>query len=173
MRFDTTGQAFLNNLSHDLTEDGAWLLVQGVGPNAGHSGRIELDPAGWSAGENRYTYSDLQGLSGGVTAAVLEPGAVRFTASGADWPWDPAGPQNSVWVYFGFGEEVFCAEFGGTVLSTQAGSFIAENAAAPAACPAAACGNAEREFGEACDDGNHVEDDGCTNTCEICVCVGE
>ena len=173
VRFDTTGQAFLNNLSHDLTEDGAWLLVLGVGPNAGHSGRIELDPAGWSASLDGYTYSDLQGLSGGVTEAVLEPGSVQFAASGADWPWDPAGPQNSVWVYFGFGEEVFCAEFGGTVLSNQVGSFIAENAAAPAACPAATCGNGEREFGEACDDGNHVEDDGCTSTCEIGVCVGE
>ncbi len=35
------------------------------------------------------------------------------------------------------------------------------------------CSNGIVELGEACDDGNLIEDDGCTSTCEVGSCVGE
>jgi cysteine-rich repeat protein len=34
----------------------------------------------------------------------------------------------------------------------------------------ASCGNAEVEVGEACDDGNSENADGCSNACEIARC---
>ena len=34
----------------------------------------------------------------------------------------------------------------------------------------ATCGNGSIEVGEACDDGNEANDDGCTNSCAMAIC---
>ena len=51
-------------------------------------------------------------------------------------------------------------------LYTDAGT----STGAPAGClqaSSSSCGNGAREHGEACDDGNDADGDGCSSTCEV------
>jgi cysteine-rich repeat protein len=171
-QFSTMTQPQLDG-SHDPTVEPTWLLVRGYGPNGGTSGRIDLDPTAWSATAEGYAYDDPSGSRGGIRILTLQQGSLIVLGGGPSWPWDPGGPQQSVWFYFGIDEESFCASFGGAITQNQAGRFAASSAIAPAACPPAVCSNGVVELGEACDDGNLVEDDGCTSSCEVGSCVAE
>ncbi|MEE2673222.1 MAG: hypothetical protein VX466_05465 [Myxococcota bacterium] len=172
-RFGALGQLS----DHDPTLDPSWLLVRGYGEDGGTSGRIDLDPAYWSLTADGYVYDDPSGSRGGIHSVWLgyapELDSLLVEGSGPNWVWEPAGSQQSVWAYFGIDDESFCTSFGGTISQNQAGLFEADLAAPPAACPTAVCSNGIVELGEACDDGNLVEDDGCTTTCEVGNCVAE
>jgi len=157
---------------HDPTLEPTWILVRGYGANGGTSGRIDLDPANWSPTSEGYAYDDPSGSRGGIQSITLNPAFMVVVGGGPNWTWEPAGSQQSVWFYFGIDEESFCASFGGTITENGAGLFRANDAVPPAACPVAVCSNGVVELGEACDDGNLIENDGCTTTCEVGNCVG-
>ncbi len=176
-RFQFLAKSHLVGLGHDPRTVPTWILIRGYGNEGGASGRILLDPMKWKPlGRNGnikgYKYVDREGTRGGVKKVVLKPGRLLVAAGGVNWPWEPAGPQDSVWVYFGIEDESLCANFGGKIKKNEAGHFRATDATPPV-CPASMCGNAEIELGEDCDDGNLVEDDGCTSQCEVGTCVGE
>ncbi len=162
---------------HDPSVGGAALLVRGVGPDAGHSGLIQLDPTLWKplgkpAGSDGYKYVDKKGTHSSVRKVVLRNGKLQVLARGEDWPWEPAGPQNEVWVHVRVEDEWYCSRFGGEMKKNEADFVKAKNALSPGACPDQVCGNGIVELGEDCDDGNLDEEDGCTRTCEIGTCVG-
>ncbi len=163
--------------AHDPAVDPTWILIRGYGTDGGTSGRIDLDPAFWSATAEGYAYEDPSGSRGGIQTAALNFGAsldsIAVTGGGPNWTWEPADSQESVWFYFGIEDESYCASYGGTITENEAGLFEANDATPPAACPAAVCSNGVVELGEACDDGNLVENDGCTTTCEVGNCVAQ
>ncbi len=176
VRFSAKNQPALA-LSHDPRDTPTWFLVRGYGANGGSSGKIVLDPSKWTAiggdGNVRgYRYRDKAGTRGGVQKILWKPGRLGIRAGGANWPWSPQGPQSWMGVYFGIQDETVCANFGGVVGKNEAGVFRSKRAAAPDGCPEAVCGNGVVELGEACDDGNLVEDDGCTSECLEGECAG-
>lgn len=177
VRFVATGPAIV--LDRDPSGIAtSWVLVRGYGQNGGTSGRIDLNSKKWKVIGRRksprgYKYSDPAGKRGGVKKVLLKPGKLTIVAAGKNWPWRPAGPQESVWVHFGIEGESFCASFGGDIQRNEANLFLAAQAISPGQCPAAVCGDAVVELGEDCDDGNLVEDDGCTSQCTVGNCVGE
>ena len=175
VRVIATGEAV--DPGHDPAKTATWLLVRGYGARGGTSGRIELDPKKWKAIGKRknlkgYKYVDRAGKRGGVEKILLKPGRLVIVAAGKNWPWRPAGPQDSIWVHFGIEQETLCASFGGTIEKNEADLFLASAATSPGRCPAAVCGNGEIELGEDCDDGNLADDDGCTTACAAGACVG-
>jgi cysteine-rich repeat protein len=160
---------------HDPATAGFSIQIVGTGPQAGHSGLIDLDPALWRtvgnpASPKEYRYRDPDGTRGGITRVRLRSGKLRIVGKGENLPWLPAGAQDAVWVIVKFEAETYCAEFGGKVRRNEAGAFRALNAPAPDECLEPVCGNREVELGEACDDGNLNEVDGCTSACELGPC---
>ena len=161
-------------VSHDPAQAGTWVLVRGEGANAGRTPLIALDPTMWGAGVSGFVYDDATGGADGITSVVLDDGALSIAGSGSGWPWSPAGAQDAVWVHFRIADEWFCAEFPGVGASVNAaGDFQSDAALAPVECPEVVCGNGVIEGLEACDDGNLVEDDGCTSACEVGECTAQ
>ncbi|MGH0037335.1 MAG: hypothetical protein ACQGVK_20100 [Myxococcota bacterium] len=155
------------------------LVAAGFGDVENSSGRIELDPARWT--EKRrdgdlvgYRYLDRTASRGGVRKVRWEKGRLVVKARGADWPFKPAAGASPVWVVVLGDDDRFCAAFdpdaGTLVRRNEKGLYKARDASRPAACPARICGNGVEEAGEQCDDGNRVDDDGCTNVCTIGTC---
>jgi hypothetical protein len=167
-------------VDHDPRAEGFALLVVGEGGGANRSELIELDAALWKpigdgADPKGWKYKDKDGTRGGVTQVVLKDGRLKIKAKGELWSFSPGEPQDSIWVHASIEDEWYCAQFGGVVQKNDAGVFKARDAAAPGACPQATepvCGNAEQEVGEACDDGNLVDDDACANDCASAACEG-
>jgi cysteine-rich repeat protein len=109
-----------------------------------------------------------------VRKVRLEQGQLVIEAKGPLWSFVPDVPQGSVQVAAKIGADWVCAEFGGEVKKDLAGRFEARSAPAPGACELEVCGNGTVDPGEACDDGNLVDDDECTNACASGTpCVGE
>jgi len=163
-------------IGHDPSAVETWLLVRGAGETSGTTGKIVLDPSKWrtmgtSSLPKGYEYRDESRSHGGVKKVVVTPGKLLVVAGGPEWPWTPSGPQDEVWVHFGVEQESYCARFGDEALKTNGtGRVIARNAAVPNECPQQVCGNATLELGEVCDDGNLVENDGCTSSCAAGAC---
>ena len=171
-RFGARG-AGLPILSHDPATVESWLLVRGVGETPGTTGKIVLDPSKWKPMRKSrgYEYRDESRSRGGVKKVILTQEKLIVVAGGPGWPWMPAGPQDEVWVHFGLERESYCSRFGDdAVKTTKAGRVIARKAAVPNECPAQLCGNGKLELGEVCDDGNLVDDDGCTSSCAAGEC---
>ena len=159
----------------DPTE-GFRLVVRGTGDGAGRSElvQIEPDPALWkalggAASPKGWQYKDKAGTRGGLRKVRIDKGGIAIDAKGPNWSFVPAGPQGTVQVAVRIGLAWVCAEFGGEVKKDEAGRFEAKAAPAPAACELVFCGNGAVDEGEACDDGNLVQTDGCSNSC----CAGE
>jgi cysteine-rich repeat protein len=149
-------------------------LVRGEGANAGRTPLIALDPTKWSAEVSGFSYDDPAGGADGITSVVFDDGILSISGAGMGWPWSPAGAQDAVWVHFRIEDEWFCAEFPGVGASVNvAGDFQSGAASAPVTCPEEVCGNGVVEGLEACDDGNLVEDDGCTSVCEVGECSAQ
>jgi cysteine-rich repeat protein len=171
--FDASGEPGIV-VSHNPLVSLTALLVRGEGAYAGRTPLIRLDPSAWGQTPGGYLYSDPGSARGGITGVLLEAGELRIDGGGAGWPWSPAGPQDSVWLYFRIEDEWYCAEFPAAAASVnEAGRFEAGAVAAPGGCPEQVCGNGEVELGEACDDGNLVEDDGCTSACAVGECTAQ
>jgi cysteine-rich repeat protein len=158
--------------SHDPALAPTAVLVRGEGA-AGRSPLVSLDPTRWSPSGDGFAYGDPGGARGGLTAATLQNGALSFQA-GSGWPWSPEGAQDAVWVHFRVEDEWYCARFpaAGAAVN-QVGHFASGAAPAPAACPEAVCGNGAVEPGEECDDGDLVEDDGCSSACRFVECASQ
>jgi len=176
VRFIAEGPT-ISTLGHDPRGADVWMLVRGGGPEGGTTGKILFDRSKWrTIGEDDapkgYKYLDKSRAAGGIKKAVLKSGKLLVVAGGPAWPWIPAGAQDDVWVYVGVEEETFCAAFTGDAMKkNRAGQLVARKASAPNECPASVCGNGVLELGEVCDDGNLVEDDGCTRECAAGVCA--
>ncbi len=178
VRFSAKDQSPALALEHDPAQSSTWLLLRGYGANGGSTGKIELDPDKWKTlgrddNIKGYKYTDKAGTRGGVQKIYWKRGSISISAGGANWPWSPQGSQDWIGVYFGVEDETVCADFGSDsdIKKNEAGAFRSKRAPAPAGCPEAVCGNGVVELGEACDDGNLVEDDGCTRECAEGVCV--
>ncbi|MFP6639595.1 MAG: hypothetical protein VCC04_05070, partial [Myxococcota bacterium] len=173
--FSTANEPTLS-LGHNPSTEGFRLLVSGAGANAGRSFMIDLDSTAWSyqPSPGVWTYSDPSGAEAGVTDVSIGDGGVSIQASGPNWPWEVTGSQDEIWVQFWIEDESYCANFsastGANFSFNQAALVMASNASAPTICPATQCGNDVVEAGEACDDGNSNELDGCTSLCEIGEC---
>jgi cysteine-rich repeat protein len=177
VQFSFTGQEPIL-LGHDPRTHDTAVLVYGTGENADSTGRLELDRNLWSPemdpgpAISGYSYSDP---SGPIESATLRQGELSVTGSTADWPWTPAGSVDELWFWFVIEEEWFCAEAdvqtAGQMTANQQGNVRFLDTTAPASCPDRVCGNGIREIGELCDDGNRVEDDGCSNDCQSDICT--
>ena len=166
--------------STDPASTGSAVLVGWTGSGGTGAGRtelIQLDPTRWlglgnPAGSKGYKYLDKTQAAGGIKKILFKPGnkggLLKILAKGYSWSWPQGGPHDAVWVHFAIEDEWYCAEFSGaTAKKNEDGLFKATNALAPdGGCPEQTCGNGVQELGEECDDGNLVDDDGCSNTCE-------
>jgi cysteine-rich repeat protein len=175
VRFVAQGED-VSLLGHDPATVESWLLVRGLGEARGLTGKIALDRAKWkpigkASNPKGYKYVDPSRARGGVKKVVLKEGKIVVIAGGRAWAWMPAGPQDEVWVHFGLEDESYCARFGeDAVKRSKEGRFVARQAVVPNECPVPLCGNGILELGETCDDGNLVEDDGCTTSCAAGEC---
>jgi len=175
VRFVARGEG-LPLFGHDPSVLESWLLVRGMGDELGTTGKIVLDPSRWkpigkASNPKGYKYLDESRARGGVKKAILKNGKLVVVARGPEWPWMPSGPQDEVWVHFGLEDESYCARFGvDAIKSSKAGRFVARKATVPNDCPAQLCSSGTLELGEVCDDGNLVEDDGCTSSCAAGEC---
>ncbi len=161
---------------HDPRVDPASLLLRG---STGRSKLVDLPGEFWTPIPNRdnvpprgWLYSDPSGSQGGIVRVLFANRRLVVNGQGESLAWVPDAAQDEVWIHFQMEEEQFCAHFDGDASWSANGpdGLLVEDAAAPDACPEPVCGNGTLEFGEACDDGNLVDDDGCTNTCEIGDC---
>lgn len=142
------------------------ILIVGEGPEGGTSGLIELDPTYWKGSRQTrvYRYRDPAGTAGGVKKILFRPGKLVIKASGPGLPWTSDRAElDRVWVLFRLEQEWSCARLKGKMRPSV--GFRARKASAPAGCPASLCGNGVIEDGEACDDGNLDDLDGCTHAC--------
>lgn len=163
-------------VEHDPSSDGFKLLV--VGESGAHSGLIRLDPTGWKpigkpGNVKGWKYKDKTRSRGGIEKVKLKNGQLSIKGKGENWPLVPDGTDAGYTVWVNIEQEWFCSEFGGSVKKNEQGRFKAVNAANPGGCADQVCGNGVTEFGEACDDGDLDDEDGCTATCEISDCGGE
>jgi len=181
--FKAKGDAAIRIGDHDPAADGASLVVSGQGgKHEGSTGLIRLPASNWSAVEDggqvaRYVYKDKKGTRGGITKLVLADSKLQMKAKGKHWDWVPGGNHDVVWTVFYLGDEQYCAAFEseGTqkIAKNGKGIYQAVGSVRPGTCPEQLCGNAEVELGEACDDGNLDETDGCNNDCTVGECIGE
>jgi cysteine-rich repeat protein len=162
------------SVAHDPGQEGATLLVRGLGANAGRSPLIDFDPTLWSPTPNGYLYLDPTGARGGITEVEIADGQISIEGTAAGWAFAKQGPRDEVWVHLRIEDESYCARFGAnsSIQTNVAGHFEAVTATKPGSCPAQVCGNGVHELGEACDDGNLVEGDGCDIDCTIGSCNG-
>ncbi len=161
--------------SHDPSTVTTQVLVVG---GDGKSELITLDPALWKRRSGIYTsykYTDRLGLRGGIKSVTFKTasggGLLKVIGGGPNWSWAPSSAQDSVWFFFRVENEWFCSQFGGQYTKNQSGLVRAKKAAAPTSCPIM-CGNGIVEAGEACDDGNLNNNDGCTTSCTVGSCAG-
>lgn len=156
------------------------LIVRTVGDEEHSTHAIRLDPLGWRPqGEDAsrgWTYRARRGeAAGGVYSIKLKytrlGGQLQIKAGGEDWPLPLPSPVESLELMLTVDGHVYCAEFsegtGADFRRNRAGSLRAADADPPTVC-APACGNAVLELGEACDDGNAIDDDTCSNACVAC-----
>jgi cysteine-rich repeat protein len=181
----TEQDVLLNLFNLDPATQEAAILVFGTGAGgagAGSTGLIELDPSLWvevfdGPTVSEYRYDDPDGAAGGIKAVSLKKRELRIEGSGPNWPWAPDGAQDQLWFHFrlreGIEEEWVCAEFDegtATLVQNQQDALWWTESASPGACPDPLCGNGVRELPEVCDDGNLVDDDGCSNDCSSTSC---
>ncbi len=153
------------------------IIVNGIGDESGASGRIELDPARWVVKLEDdepvgFKYIDRTASRGGVRKVVWKNDRLKLKARGANWPWKLRSSQDQIWIHVITQDATFCAGFdaGADVRRNKKGRYRAEQAPRPVACLDQICGNGIEEPGEQCDDGNNVDDDGCSNLCTIGTC---
>jgi cysteine-rich repeat protein len=179
----TKNQINLNSISlaEDPTEDGGTLIVRAVAALPGTTGVIQLPAADWkrigteTAPKGWKFKSSDSTTTGGVTKVQVKNGAaggsMKIQAKGAGWSFEILGEQEKVEVVLSIGHFSYCAELSAATSTTfkvnELGEIFAEDASAPAECPAV-CGNGFTEETEACDDGNDIDNDTCTNECEGC-----
>lgn len=181
-QFKTKKQVNINPVSivEDPREEGATLAVIGGGTQPGNSGVIHLAPNLWTpiGSEDAPTGWRFQGdpyNTKGVSKIQIKAGrtdgSLQIQAKEEWWPFDITAPQESVQVVLTIGTYTFCAEFSADREAVfkvdEAGAVQASASLAPTECPAV-CGNGITDPGEQCDDGNNVDNDTCTNTCEGC-----
>jgi cysteine-rich repeat protein len=175
MTFSGAGPAI--SVVHDPQSEGFAVVVRGLGAAESRTELIRLRPVPWGyVPGDGYTYLDFAGRAGGITQASYKDGELTLRGL-LEWEWGPVGVLDSLEVHIQAGDQWYCSEFdvaslGADVLTNDGVSFEAQNASAPASC-SDFCGNGDLEDGEECDDGNLVEDDGCTNQCLIGACFGD
>ncbi len=166
----------MNRVDPRVQASSLLLRTSGAAPDS--TGLVRLDPTRWhSLGLRGWRYSGDTDApsSAGIRQITLRDtslgGRLRIKAWGERWPIPPSGPLDSVEVFLSLGEHVYCAEFsettGASFLKNAPGRVLASDATPPAEC-AAVCGNGILEQGEACDDGNDVDEDTCSNGCQPC-----
>ena len=180
--FKATHQVNINpvSLSEDPTTERSTLLVRGSGDFAGTSELIELDPARWSrigseANPQGWQFNGSEYFTQGIKKIQIKSGnkdgSLQIQAKGFYWPFTILGPQDSVEIVLTIGEFAFCGEVSADrnaeMKSNEEGSISARYSLAPAECPQV-CGNGVLETGEACDDGNLIDNDTCSNICVGC-----
>jgi cysteine-rich repeat protein len=171
------------SLAQDPTSSRTTLIVRGSGIHAGSTGVIELDsaywkpigppdaPKGWKYKNPNLALPSEQGVSKIQLKTGPRGGSVQIQGKGRLWPFPITGSQDSIEVVLGIGEFAFCAEFSADreadFRANDEGKVSASGSLAPTGCPQV-CGNGILETGEQCDDGNDIDGDTCTNTCEGC-----
>ncbi len=153
--------------------DGAALLVRTIGTASRRTRLVPLDPSRWRArGPGAFLYQDPQAIHGVKKISVARDG-ITIIAKGPRVSPAIDGPIESLWVHLRVGDQWYCARFAGKMARNEPGRIIARASTAPEDCPAAVCGNGGIEPGEACDDGNLNDADGCTSACVRAACDGE
>jgi len=176
--FKSKQQIFINSsmFDDDPTVLPSYLIVRDPADPEASTEMIELDVAKWTrVGEKGFRYKDDPRYlsSSGINKIDLKvnkagDGNLMIKAKGAFWPYRIAGAHGAVEVLLTTGTDVYCASFGaGDLKHNEVGKLSSNGANPPGDCPAA-CGNALRELGEQCDDGNGEDTDTCSNACVGC-----
>jgi len=178
LSFKTKRQLAVTDVAIDPSIQASSLIVRTVGPAADSSGLLVLDSSRWRPqGTKGWKYRPDKALasSAGLRAIAIKwtaaGGSLKIRAKGESWPVSLADAVESVEIVLTLADQVYCAEFSATTMAefrtNERGRVRATGAAPPAQC-AAVCGNGVLELGEACDDGNDIDDDTCSNQCVPC-----
>ncbi len=174
-RANTSSGFQLARNAYDPTVDDSSLVVRSSGTSSSNTGVLHLNKLSWrELGNGKgWSYKGSKNDHTGVSSIKLfHNGSLSIKAKGSFWPFEINDTQDSVEVLLHMGVWTYCAKLDGAETSTEfkrneAGRIIAAGATPPVDCPST-CGNGIIEIPEECDDGNTIDDDGCSNACALC-----
>lgn len=132
---------------------------------------VALPCANWKTSSSAYTYKSPLGGVGGVRVIKYKAGLLKAKIQGSDYATDPViGPVSWIETRLTIGNEQFCGRFEvppSLVKKNQPNSVKFKG---PTTICQEICGNGVLETGEACDDGNGIDGDGCDSNCTVTAC---
>ncbi len=134
---------------------------------------VALPCANWQANGSgtTYTYKSPLGGVGGIRVIKYKAGLLKAKIQGSDYSTDPVvGPVIWVETRLTIGTEQYCGRWEAPPSDIKKNVINNVKFKGPTTVCQEICGNSVTETGEACDDGNLVDGDGCDTNCTVTAC---
>ncbi|MBY0276059.1 hypothetical protein K2Z84_11995 [Candidatus Binatia bacterium] len=131
--------------------------------------QVTLPCAGWKLASGGFRYAAKSGGAGGVRSVKLGTGTLSLRASGPPYV-AAGGPVTFVETRFRVGSTLYCGRFEQPTSRFTKNRTDLVNAAGPTVPCQLTCGDGILDPGEACDDHNVVNGDGCDANCTVTAC---
>jgi cysteine-rich repeat protein len=130
-----------------------------------------LDCTKWKVSGSSFRYTDKPTGAGSVRRITYRVGTLVVTLQGLPYANDPVtGPVDFLETRFTVGSQQYCGRWDGPPGKIIKNAFNRITIAGPTTACQVSCGNGILEGAEVCDDGNHVNGDGCDANCKPTGC---